>query len=425
MMNLSTELIKSLTPQKKNELIDLVNIYKYRWSLVGRSSQQLPQGTWQYWLIKAGRGFGKTRTGSETIRIWKENNPILLLAGRTASDARDIMIEGESGILATSPPDDRPIFKSSSRSLHWKNGAIALVRSADEPDSFRGLQCYKVWCDELASWYYKSGDDVNDAWAQIKMGMRLGNNPQAIITTTPRNTKRIKELINDPLTVVTGGSTYDNKDNLAPAFYSEIIKMYEGTRIGRQEINAELIEDVVGALWSDKIIQEVSTLPQLKNICVALDPSGSGKDDSDECGIICAGMGVDGKVYIFRDETGIYTPLKWANKAVYLHETLEANCIVAEVNQGWEMVHTIIHQIDQKIKVVEVVSKKGKILRAEPVVSLYEQGLVKHLIGLEKLKYEMTTWTPDEGYSPGRIDALVHAVNYLYQPKKDFSNVWA
>jgi len=213
-MNSTTELIKSLSPGKKAELIQLLEIRKYRWSITGRPSQQLPLGDWQYWLIKAGRGFGKTRTGSEIVRIWKETNPIILLAGRTASDARDVMIEGESGILNTAPNWDRPVFKSASRSLHWNNGAMALIRSAEEPESFRGLQCYKTWCDELASWYYKEGDSVTDAWAQIKMGMRLGKNPQAIITTTPRNTKRMREIIKDPLTIVTGGSTYDNKDNL-------------------------------------------------------------------------------------------------------------------------------------------------------------------------------------------------------------------
>ena len=419
------DLVSSLSSEKKNELSLLLEIHKYRWSLNGRPSQQLPLGNWAYWLIKAGRGFGKTRTGSETIRIWKEKNPILLLAGRTASDARDIMIEGESGILNTSPNWDRPLFKSSSRSLHWENGAMALVRSADEPDSFRGLQCYKAWCDELASWYFKEGDQVNDAWAQIKMGMRLGQNPQALITTTPRNTKRMREIIADPLTIITGGATYENKANLAPAFYNEIIKMYEGTRIGRQELHAELIEDVEGALWSEKLFKRVDNLPELKKICVALDPSGSGKEESDECGIICAGLGFDGKIYIFKDETGIYTPLKWANKAVYLHESLRANCIVAEVNQGWEMVHTIIHQIEPQIKVEEIVSKKGKILRAEPVVALYEQGMIYHLKGLIKLENEMSTWTPEENYSPGRIDALVHAVNFLYKPQKNTSKIWA
>jgi len=417
-MTLSPELIKSLTPAQKNELLELTEIAHYRWSIVGRPTQQLPIEPWQYWLIKAGRGFGKTRTGSEITRIWKENNPIILLAGRTASDARDIMIEGESGILATSPHWDRPLYRSSTRSLHWSNGAMALVRSADEPESFRGLQCYKAWCDELASWYYKEGDAVTDAWAQIKMGMRLGKNPQAIITTTPRNTKRMREIIKDPLTVITGGSTYDNKANLAPAFYNEIVKMYEGTRIGRQELHAELIEEVEGALWNDKLFKYIDELPELRKTCIALDPSITGKDDSDECGIICAGLGFDNYIYVFRDETGIYTPLKWANKAVYLHENLKANCVVAEVNQGGDMVKTIINQIEPRIKVEMVWSKVGKVLRAEPIVSLYEQGLVRHLRGLTKLENEMTTWTPDEGYSPGRIDALVHGINYLYESNK-------
>lgn len=178
-------------------------------------------------------------------------------------------------------------------------------------------------------------------------------------------------------------------------------------------------------LWTDKWIEETDNIPELKKFAIALDPSGSGKDDSDECGIIAGGLGVDGKIYITIDETGIYTPLKWANKAVYLHESNNANCIVAEVNQGWDMVHTIIHQIEPKIKVEEVISKKGKYLRAEPIVSLYQQGLVKHKKGLGKLKYEMTTWTPDDSYSPGRIDALVHLINYLYKPKQSTIDLWA
>ena len=231
MQNLLLSQPELWTLKQKN---DFKEREKYCWTVKARKKQLLPPGDWTYWAIIAGRGAGKTRTGCETVRIWKDNNPIILLAGATAGDLRDIMIEGESGIMAVSPPWDIPCYESSKSRLTWKNGAMAFLRSADEPERFRGLQFYKVWADELAAWRYP------EAWDQIQMGLRLGKNPQALITTTPRPIKILKDILSDPNTVITRGSSYENKANLSKAFFDSIIKKYEGTRLGRAELSLRL-----------------------------------------------------------------------------------------------------------------------------------------------------------------------------------------
>jgi len=231
--------------------------------------------------------------------------------------------------------------------------------------------------------------------------------------------------INDNVTYI--HSTYeDNKENLSESFIEKAEKL-KLTNLAKynHRFGGHWIDEVSGALWQDKLFKYIDELPPLKKIIVSVDPSVTGNDDSDECGIICLGLGFDGYGYVFRDETGIYTPLKWANKTIYLHETLQANCILAEINQGGDLVETVIHQIEPRIKVEKVWAKRGKVLRAEPVVSLYEQGMIRHLKGLTKLENEMTTWTPDEGYSPGRIDALVQGLTFIFSPEKNNTNVWA
>lgn len=411
MMNLSinSQDLSRLSPKQRIELGQLLEEYQYRWSLNAREKQKLPQGNWQTWMISAGRGFGKTRTGAETVREWKENSPIIHLVGATAGDVRDIMVEGESGILSISPKWDKPKYEPSKRRLTWDNGARALLFSADEPDRLRGPQCYKAWADELAAWRYP------DAWDQLQFGLRLGNNPQCVVTTTPRPTKIIKELIKDKTTVLTTGSSYENKANLADAFFDKIIKKYEGTTLGRQELYAEILEDIDGALWKMATIEKwrVFKQPEFKKIYVSIDPSGTSTQSSDEAGIIGCGLGSDDRGYIIEDDSRIMAPNDWAKSGILMYNSLQANAIVAEVNQGWDMVKTIIHNLNPNIPVIPVTARKGKWLRAEPVQMLYQQGRVSHIGNFPKLEEEMTTWTDDSDWSPNRMDAMVHGITSL------------
>jgi phage terminase large subunit-like protein len=412
---INSQNLQKLSVEQKTELSTLLDVYKYRWSLHAREKQRMPAGDWTYWLIKAGRGFGKTKTGSETVRIWKEKYPIINLVGATSADVRDIMVEGESGILNVSPPWDKPVYNSSARKITWANGSVAKLFSAEEPDRLRGPQCYKAWVDELASWRYE------ESWVQLKLGLRLGTNPQCIITTTPRPTKIIKEIVADPNTYVTNGTSYENRDNLAPAFFDQIIKMYEGTRLGRQELNAEILEDIEGALWTSAMIEgnRVQNIPELKRIVVAVDPSVTSNPDSDECGIIVAGLAEGEHAYVLDDLSGIYSPDRWAQKCVYAYEKWEAHKLVAEVNQGGDLVENNIRTVSRNVSYKAIHAYKGKYLRAEPVAALYEQGRVHHVGQFSKLEDELTGWdaTIDER-SPNRLDALVYAITELMIEKK-------
>jgi phage terminase large subunit-like protein len=303
-----SDILASMTPEEQGEFINSLTEQQaeallYQWSgWMARPAQEIPEGDWSYWLILAGRGFGKTRTGAETVREWVKTNQYVNLIGATSDDARDIMVEGESGILAICPPDERPVYKKHESKLEWPNGALSLIFTADKPDRLRGKQHCKLWADEIAAWRYM------DAWDQAKFGLRLGDKPQAVITTTPRPLKLLKDIIEDDQSVVTRGSTYDNKANLAKPFFNSIITRYEGTRIGRQELNAELLDDVQGALWSRKSIDDhrksPNALPDMERVVVSVDPSVTNHEGSDETGIICAGKGVDGEVYVWNDSSG-------------------------------------------------------------------------------------------------------------------------
>ena len=409
MKSLSTEQIKYLTPEKRIELNNLLETINYRWSIQARSKQRLPPGNWNTWLIKAGRGFGKTRCGVEAVREWKENNPLIGFIGATASDVRDIMIEGESGILAKSPPWDRPHYEPSKKKLTFNNGAVCKLFSAEEPDRLRGPQFYKLWGDELAAWKYD-----RETWDNAQMALRLGKLPQAVITTTPRPTKLIKELIKASNTFLTEGTTYENIDNLADNWFDVIIKKYEGTRIGRQELLAEILEDVEGALWTLKMIEDnrVKEVPELRRIIVGVDPAVTSNPDSDETGIVVGGLGVDGLGYVLKDASGIFTPNDWAKRIVFNYHEYKADRIVAEVNNGGDLVEINIRIVDRNVSYKHVYASKGKRIRAEPISALYEQGRIKHVGGFPKLEDEMTTW--DGGsISPNRLDALVWTFSEL------------
>lgn len=385
------------------------------WRFVARPSQLLPEGMWTYWLIKAGRGFGKTRTGAETVREWiKGGHRYVNLIGATADDARDVMVQGESGILAVCPRWERPIYKPSQRKLAWPNGAESLIFTADEPDRLRGKQHEKLWCDELAAWRYA------DSWDQANFGLRLGAHPQAVITTTPRPTRLVKDIMADPATVVTNGTTHENRANLADSFFSAVLKKYEGTRLGRQEIDGEVLDDNPGALWKRADIDKARVIaaPALYRIVVAIDPAAKSKEGSDETGIVVAGVAdLDGVThgFVLDDLTLQALPEGWAKVAVDAYHARKADRIVPEVNNGGEMVEAVIRAKDPNVAVRTVTATRGKEIRAEPVSALYEQGRIHHAGNFPKLEDQMCEWDPMDktAKSPDRMDALVWAITDL------------
>ena len=385
----------------------LLEAVKYRWSLHARAAQHEPPGDWRYWLIQAGRGFGKTRTGAEMTRQWAKHYRFVNLIGATADDARDIMIEGESGILAICPRQERPTYVKNAARLDWPSGCRSLIFTADRPNRLRGKQHEKLWADELAAWRY------DEAWDQALLGLRLGDNPQAIITTTPRPTKIIRDLRSDPHTIVTGGSTYENRANLAPAFLDKIIRRYEGTRLGRQEILAELLEDVPGALWNLTMLDalRVAQASSLVRVVVGVDPSVT--STGDEAGIVVAGLGTNGHGYVLADDSLQGSPNTWGSTAVKAYHAYQADRVVAEVNNGGEMVGLTIATVDPRVSYKAVHASRGKRTRAEPVAALYEQGRVHHVGAFSKLEDEMCHWTPEDSVSPNRMDALVWVLTEL------------
>jgi len=420
-MNLSPELISSWSQEKLIEVDELSRELEYRWDYVGRPSQQQPSGNWDTWVIKAGRGYGKTRTGSEITRIWSDQVPSILLIGATASDLRDIMIEGPSGILATAPKGNYPLYEPSKLRITWNNGCVCHIRSADEPDRIRGIEVYRGWFDEFASWSYPA-----EAWDMIQMSVRQGDTKK-LITTTPRPIPILKKILAYPGTVVTHGSTYDNRKNLSKQFLDSITERYKGTRIGRQEIYAEIIEDIEGALWINSMIDKyrVKSAPELKRILIGVDPAVTATAQSDETGIIVAGKGIDDHAYILHDASGIFTPLQWAKRVVHNYDKWNADRVIAEVNNGGDLVETNIKTIEPQISYKSVHATRGKIIRAEPVVALYEQGKVHHVGNLNKLEEQMTTWDAQNDKSPDRVDALVWALTELMLGRKVNTNVWA
>lgn len=386
-------------------ILEALELTRYNWLENARDKQTLPNIDFFVWLILAGRGFGKTRTGAETVRQWIKSNSIVNLIGATADDARDIMIEGESGILAVCPPDERPLYVSSKRRLEWPNGAISLIFTADEPERLRGKQAMKIWADELASWRYP------EAWTQAMMGLRLGDKPQAIVTTTPRPTKAIIELINDRRNIVTTGTTYENRDNLAQGYFDYVISKYEGTRLGRQELNAELLMDNPGALWKRDDIDKARVIqsPALDRVVVGVDPSATA--GGDEAGIITAGRTGD-DYYTIADDSVQGSPQVWAKAAVTAYHKYKANVIVAEDNNGGEMVEAVIKQVDPSVIVRRVHASRGKATRAEPIAAISEQGRDHHVGSFPALEDELCLWMPGDA-SPNRLDAKVWAITEL------------
>lgn len=400
-------LLDELTDSEAEDLL-------HDWAFWARANQIAPTGDWRTWLILAGRGFGKTRTGAEWVRAEVEANRRgrLALIGATAADVRDVMVEGESGIMATARPSFRPIYEPSKRRVTWPNGAIATTYSADEPDRLRGPQHDGGWADELAAWRRP------EAWDMFLFGLRLGPDPRSVVTTTPRPTKIIKDLLAAATTHTTRGATYDNLDNLAPAFAEQIITKYEGTRLGRQELYAEVLTDTPGALWTYAMLEARRPAPDdLVRIVVAIDPSGGKDAENDEQGIGVAGLGADGRGYVLADRSCKLSPDGWGRRAVQTYVDHQADLIVYEKNYGGDMVEAVIQTAAAAIGVTvvtrAVVASRGKRVRAEPVAALYEQGRVSHTDVFPELEDEMTTWTPESGRSPNRMDWLVWALTEL------------
>lgn len=438
---LRNEDLKHINP---DDLADLTeeeaDILLHTWELWARPNQLEPEPInpatgelWTTWLILAGRGFGKTRCGAETVIKWAKTGVCkrIALVAEDSADARDVMVEGESGILACSPRDFMPKYEPSKRRLTWPNGAQATLFSAEDYDSLRGPQFDGAWCDELCKWRY-----AQEAWDNLQFGLRLGDHPRQIVTTTPRPIRLLKDIILRSDTIITKGNTRENLINLAPPFVKAVIEKYEGTRIGRQELNAELLDDTPGALWSRPNIdahrvrpinsETPLILPHFVRVIVAVDPAKEIGEGAAETGIIVVGKDSEGRGYVLEDLSIAGSPEEWGTAAVRAYDEWAADNIVYEANQGGEMVAAVLRNAAKGMKeegfrnadfvpLKAVHATRGKYVRAEPVSQLYEQGKVHHVGFFPELEDQMCEFTPDGnmGYSPDRMDALVWALTEL------------
>lgn len=382
----------------------------YDWRFWARPGQLAPSGDWRTWILLAGRGYGKTRTGAEWVRERIESGVArrIALVAPTPADARDVMIRGDSGLLATSPPWNKPEWLPSNRRIQWPNGAEAIVYSGHEPDQLRGPQHDTAWCDELASWQYP-----RETWDNLQFGMRLGD-PKVCITTTPRPIRLLREILQSVHTVKTVGSSYENRSNLPDSYFEQIIAKYEGTTLGQQEIHAALLEESPGALWKRETLERsrVQEAPTLRRVVVAIDPAASLTEESAETGIVVAGIAGNGEAYVLADRSGRITPDTWARRAVAEYRERNADRIIGEHNNGGEMVRHTVLTVDRNVSYRDVWASKGKYTRAEPIAAKYEQGKVHHVGMFSELEDQMCTWVPGED-SPDRMDALVWALSEL------------
>lgn len=381
-----------------------------------------PESDWHTWLILGGRGSGKTRMGAEWVNGMVHALPLfagtkscnIALVGETLADVREVMIDGPSGIMSVSRAE-RPRYEMTRRRLVWRSGATASMFSSEDPDSLRGPQFDAAWCDEMGKW-----KNVQATWDMLQFGLRLGSNPKQVITTTPRPLPLLKKLLADPSIPVSRMKTQENADHLAPGFVQHVSGLYGNTRLGRQELDGELIEESEGALWSRLMMETVfcPDVPQLKRVVIAIDPPASATKKSDACGIVAAGLDADGMAWVLADES--FAPAKpheWARRAIALYHRLEADLIIAEVNQGGDMVAAVIAAEDCEVPVRKVRANRGKALRAEPIAALYEQGRVRHAARFPALEDEMCDFSHtglSSGRSPDRVDALVWALNDLF-----------
>jgi phage terminase large subunit-like protein len=409
-------LLQELGPKKTEEL-------QHNWEFWARPEQLEPEGIWNVWVALAGRGWGKTRAGSEWVRHRiKKGDKIVHCVAPTKGDVRRVMVEGDSGLLNVCWKGDKtyrgkhigfPTWSPTNNTLTWENGSKAVFFSAEDPERLRGPQAYSAWTDELCAWR-----NAQETWDMLQFGLRLGKRPQVFVTTTPKTTKLIRTILDDDKTTISKGSTYDNSANLADTFLDAVRKTYEGTRLGRQELYAEILDEASGALWNRGLLAKCEVdkeeVPTLNRIVVSIDPAVTSNAESDMTGIVVAGLDVNGTAYVLEDHTGRYTPQQWASKAVELYREHMADRIVAERNQGGDMVRHTLHTEDETVPVKLVHASRGKMARAEPVSALYEQDKVRHVRGLNDLEDQMVQWEPLGSIgSPDRLDALVWAITDL------------
>lgn len=391
------------------------------WRAWARPNQLAPEGDWMTWLVLAGRGFGKTRCGAEWIReeVTAKRASRIALIAETQKDLEEVMVFGESGINSVFPPHQRPRITKKPVRVEFHTGAVAFGYNATEPDQLRGPQFDCAWGDELAKWRY-----ARETWDQLQFGLRLGKRPRQIVTTTPRPIPILKEILAASTTVVTRGVTTDNRANLAPSFIQSIVDKYAGTRLGRQELSAEILDDVPDALWTraalDRDRRKPDQVPPLRRVVVAVDPAAKKNDipeDGAATGIVVAGVGDDNRGYVLDDATCRESPMGWARKAIACFDRYEADCIVGEINNGGDMVESTIRAVRTTVPFKEVTASRGKWVRAEPIAALYEQGRISHVGTFAALEDEMVNFGPNGmvgDASPDRVDALVWALTELF-----------
>jgi len=419
--------LASLKPSQLKRIIEKrtvseLELLEKDWLFIARE-EQLPPDQWGadgcfIWNVRAGRGYGKSRMSAEVFIHAVQYGGYTLpnLAGATAEDVRDIMIEGESGILACAPDDFYPEFIPSLKKLIWPNGVVSHVYYGSEPDKARGPQSDFLWLDEVAKW-----NRAEETFDNLLMGLRKGPNPLCIVTSTPRPTKFLMALEKRtdkrgrPSTVTTRGRTQDNFKNLSPVFISTIISKYQGTRLGCQELDGEFLSDNPEALWKRADIENnrVREIPQLVYVVVGVDPAVTSKEGSDDTGIVVAGKGANGHGYVLGDYTLHDTPKKWAEAAITAYNLHEANTIVGEVNNGGDLVEMNIKTVNSMIPFESAHASRGKAIRAEPISALYEQGRIHHAVTFLELEDQMVEWVPGSGKSPDRVDALTWSLSSL------------
>jgi len=427
-IDITADTLRNLPTEKAQEVLSQLPArqleeLKYTWEFWARPEQLVPKGDWNTLFVNAGRGFGKTRMGVEWVRQKvKEGHKRIAAVASTNSDIIRVMVTGESGFLNVCWKGDKtyrgaemgfPEWSPTKRTVRWKNGAEVQFFSAEEAERLRGPQFSAAWCDELAAW-----NKDQDTWDMLQFCMRLGKHPQIVVTTTPKPTKLVRKLLKDPTTKVITGSTFDNAANLADTYLSAVKAQYEGTRLGKQELYAEVLEEAEGALWTTELLDNCQVdrkdVPDLQRIVVSIDPAITANKESDMTGIVVGGIDVNGIVYILGDYTEKLSPQGWASKAISLYHKYQADRIVAEKNQGGDMVRRTIEVEDETVPIKLVHASRGKMARAEPVSALYERGLVKHVrnpedgANLEELETQMRTWDPLGSMgSPDRLDSCV------------------
>lgn len=408
------EFLEALTP-------DALARLAADWPLFARPDQLPPPGDWAIWLMIGGRGAGKTRAGAEWVRAMALGLPPfaaqpagrIALVGETYADVRDVMIEGVSGLLSIGGPE-RPQWSPTRRRLEWPNGAVAQAFSAEDPQGLRGPQFAAAWCDELCKWR-----NAQETWDMLQFGLRLGAQPRQLVTTTPRPMPLLRALMADPRAVLSRARTRDNAANLAPSFLQAVVGRYAGTRLGRQELDGEMVEERADALWSRSGIEaaRIAQAPPLARLVVGVDPPASSGKRADRCGVVAAGVDADGVVHVLEDATiARATPAAWAARAIALYHRHAADALVVEVNQGGEMATAVLRQCDASVPVTPVRATRGKYVRAEPVAALAEQGRLKFCGVFPELEDELCDFGPDGlsgGRSPDRMDAMVWAVTAL------------